>query len=52
MEICSGGSRKLAHEDIVYDGNFCPLCEAKKEIDDLEDKIDTLENELEEERAN
>ena len=37
---------KFYHQDIVFVGTRCPLCEAKNEIDDLKFKITELECEL------
>jgi hypothetical protein len=41
MNICGG----LRHDEIVFEGRHCPLCEAHREIDDLNDKISDLEAE-------
>ena len=39
MEVCSA----YEHEDIVYTGKQCPLCEALEEIKDLEQRVEELE---------
>lgn len=41
MEVCQNG-----HDPIVHDEAFCPVCEKQKEIADLEEKIDRLQEEL------
>ncbi len=33
--------------DIAYEEKDCPLCEAKKEIEELEKQIDDLNNQIE-----
>lgn len=38
FEICNGG-RYNDHDEIVFDSKECPLCQAKKEIEDLEIKL-------------
>jgi len=47
LNICNAG-----HDDVVYDGAFCPCCtaidEKNKEIDSLEDNIRALDDELSE----
>lgn len=44
MNICTGGKGPLsAHEEIVYDGPACPLCEAMDTIKEMRDEIATLE---------
>lgn len=43
MNMCSSG-----HEEIVYDDNNCPLCEALASIAELEDEIGELEAKIEE----
>jgi len=39
MKICE--DRK--HADIVFDGQYCPLCEAVEEIEELKEEIEKLE---------
>ena len=43
MNICSGNIANT-HNEIVYDGRNCPVCEAFKIIELLEDTIKKLEN--------
>lgn len=43
MTICSDG-----HEEIVFSGKRCPLCDANQEIEDLKEEIDYLEKQSEE----
>jgi hypothetical protein len=43
MEIC-----KHKHEEIVYDGGLCPLCEANEKIEELENDKEELEYEMRE----
>lgn len=38
MQVCSEH-----HDEIVFDGRRCPLCEANSEIDTMKDQIDELE---------
>jgi rubrerythrin len=33
--------------DIAHEEKNCPLCEAKKEISDLQEKIDEINNQIE-----
>ena len=35
------------HDEIVYDSRVCPLCTANGDIEDLNDKIEKLEEEIE-----
>lgn len=41
MEFCSDD-----HDQVAFTCNKCPVCEAKSEISDLEDKIKDLEADL------
>ena len=34
------------HDEIVHDGYDCPLCDALKENEELEDKVTTLEKDV------
>ena len=47
MNICSDG-----HGEVCHDGRYCPACEEikelKSEIEDLEDKILSLQDDLKE----
>lgn len=40
MEICN--SRK--HDEIVYDGRYCPLCEKIEELEEANAKLSSLSN--------
>lgn len=42
MKICEDG-----HDEIVFDAKYCPSCEAKSEIDSLQDEINKLLEEKE-----
>jgi hypothetical protein len=42
MTICDGGR----HDDIVYEGRTCPLCELIDVRDNLEARIEELENQV------
>ena len=53
MYLCDDG-----HDEIVYDGAHCPVCEEQKRTSDLEDQIfdlkeenDDLKNQLKEKEA-
>jgi len=37
MNICNSG-----HSAIAYEGMFCPVCELRDAIADLQDKVETL----------
>jgi transcription initiation factor IIE alpha subunit len=41
MKICD-----YNHDEIVFDGNKCPLCEKMDEISDLNDEIEELKSEI------
>ena len=41
MYVCDDG-----HEEIVYAGNDCPLCNANNKISGLEDDIDELKGKI------
>jgi len=43
VNICDDG-----HDEIVFDGRYCPLCLAEEKIKELENEIDTLRGEIEE----
>ena len=45
MTLCSGRGQ---HEEIVYEGHQCPLCEALSEMERLRSRVDSLEEELQE----
>ena len=42
MIMCDDG-----HEEIVYDANYCPMCEADIQIDDLQEQVQELEGQVE-----
>jgi len=42
MTICD-----YKHDEIVFEGKVCPLCEAENRISDLELKIKALSEEIE-----
>lgn len=42
MRVCEDG-----HEEIVYTERACPLCEALSTIEDLEIRIEDLEEKIE-----
>lgn len=44
MNICSDN-----HEEIVYIGRYCPLCDVASELDDAKDQIKKLKEKLEKE---
>jgi hypothetical protein len=43
MEVCSGRGLN-SHNEIVFEGRNCPLCEALEEISRLEKEIERLNN--------
>jgi hypothetical protein len=43
MNICKDG-----HEEIIFNGKDCPLCDALCTKDDLETEVETLCDEIEE----
>jgi hypothetical protein len=43
MEICSGRGLN-SHDEIVFEGNKCPLCVAVEEIKSLESEVERLNN--------
>lgn len=47
MEICESG-----HDQIVFDGNKCPLCEANEEIDTLKETVADMKSEIKAIEAN
>jgi len=47
MELCDGRSVAGGHEEIIYDRGLCPLCIAKNEVLDLQDKVKELEDRIE-----
>jgi len=46
MNICAEG-----HDEIVYEGRYCPFCEMKREKEGLEERVSELETELNDARA-
>ena len=44
LKICSGGMHKDSHDEIIYEGRNCPLCEAMEKIIELELEIEALQN--------
>ena len=46
MRICSDG-----HDEIVYDGQPCPVCALQIQIIDLKDEVEELQGELDSEKA-
>ncbi len=42
MDVCD-----RTHEEIVYNGRSCPLCDAKEKIEQLTDKTIELEGTIE-----
>mgnify|MGYP001609536259 CR=1 FL=1 len=42
MKICN------EHEEIVYEGKYCPLCEALENVKQLEEELQKTQNELDE----
>jgi hypothetical protein len=34
------------HEEVCYEGRYCPVCDARDEIKDLERKIEELEADI------
>ncbi len=47
MEICNSG-----HQEIVYDGVTCPLCEALEDNMNLEAEVEDLQTQLMEAKGN
>ena len=45
MEICNG-SWPSEHEEVCYDSRICPVCDAKKEISQLEDTVEELKTQV------
>tara|TARA_Y100000310_G_scaffold325503_1_gene389066 strand:+ start:209 stop:346 length:138 start_codon:yes stop_codon:yes gene_type:complete len=43
MEICDNW-----HDSIVHEDRSCPLCEVNREVEKLEERLETLENEINE----
>lgn len=42
MEICSGNYNTETHDEIVYEGKNCPLCEALASIKEKDKEIERL----------
>lgn len=42
LSICGG----FKHDEIVFDGRYCPLCTALEEIDKLKDELGGLTDEI------
>ena len=47
MNLCSNN-----HQDICYDGNICPLCLIKEELNEAESMIKKLEEDIDELTSN
>ena len=43
MQLCC-----YNHDEVVYDCKHCPVCEALKLVDELEDKLKDLEDSMSE----
>lgn len=41
MTLCDDG-----HDEVCFETRDCPVCEMKKQISSLEEKMDTLEDEI------
>ena len=41
MELCSDG-----HNEVCYDGRFCPVCEKKDEIEEYKEEVDNLNTQI------
>lgn len=41
MKVCDD-----SHDEIVYNGRLCPLCEALNRIDRLEEEVEDLNKEI------
>ena len=51
MTICNGDKyRKINHDEIVYDDNFCPLCKVMDELDEAQKEIETLRTKLDKDK--
>lgn len=44
MNLCSGSYNTETHDEIVFDGKNCPLCEALASIKDKDKEIERLNN--------
>lgn len=47
MNICSGRTRGLSHDEICYELGSCPYCD---KVDELQDEIEKLKSNLEDAR--
>ena len=50
MDICRGGKGVRAHDEVCYDGAFCPICsideELRGEIANLKEEISSMEKQI------
>lgn len=46
MNLCNDG-----HDEICYEGRICPACSVLEEVATLKDRIETLEQRLEQEQS-
>lgn len=42
MNLCSGSHRR-GHDEVCYEGKYCPVCEALDSIESLQDQIHAME---------
>lgn len=52
MEVCSGRTALMAHKQICYDDECCPVCDMREDMEAMEEEmqhdIDILAKEIEE----
>jgi HAMP domain-containing protein len=45
MDLCDDG-----HEEVCYEGRGCPMCDKQEEVERLQTEIESLRDQLQEER--